>query len=458
MATSTGAVGGSTIDVQSLVSQLITAERAPLDQQIQRETGRVTTRISALGAFKSALSTFQSALTQLKTQGAFNVRSATSSDSDVFTATAGSDAVAGTYNIEVTALARAQQLRSTVFAGGSTQTVGTGTLNIQLGAESFSVAIDSTNSTLAGIRDAINSATSNPGVSATLVNGAGGAHLILTSADTGAASTIQVTQTGDAGLQALTYGPGNLANYTEISPAQNAAVTVAGVPVTGTTNSIEDAIDGVTLDLESAEPGTTLTLTVAHDTTTATTRIKSFVTAYNALETTLTRLRGYDPTTKAAGPMLGDALLNGTESQLRRMISDTVAGTTGQFTTLSSLGITTKADGTLVIDDTKLRVALEGNFDAVSRIFASTDGVAAKLDTYIDNALDTGAAIDTRTQSLIKQQAALTKKQDDIDTRMAILRSTYIKQFTALDNLLSQLQTTSSYLTQQLDKLPKIGE
>jgi flagellar hook-associated protein 2 len=386
------------------------------------------------------------------------VRSTTSSDTDIFTASAGADAVAGTYEVEVTALARAHQLRSNVFAGGSSQVVGTGTLTLQLGSESFAVAIDGTNSTLAGIRDAINAAADNPGVAATLVNGSGGAHLILSSSQTGAANAITVTQSGDAGLEQLTYGPGDLTRYTQISPAQNAAALIAGVPVSSSTNSIENAIDGVTLNLAAAEPGTTLTLTVAQDKTTVSNRIKSFVAAYNSMQTSLARLRSYDATTRAAGPMLGDSLLNGTESQLRRMISDNVAGTSGEFRTLSSIGITTQANGSLKIDETKLSKALEGSFDAVSRVFGSTEGVAAKLNSYIEDSLDTGSAIDTRTQALVKQQVALTKKSSDIDARMAVLQGSYIRQFSALDNLLSQLQTTSSFLTQQLDNLPKMGE
>lgn len=455
---SSGIVGGSQIDAAGLASQLVAAERAPLDAQIQRDTTRVTTQISALGTLKSALSTFQSALASLKTTKAFSVRSATSSDTSVFTATATSAAADGTYGIEVTQLATAHQLASKAFASGSTQVVGTGTLTVSLGASSFAVTIDSTNSTVAGIRDAINSAADNTGVRATLVQATDGAHLVLASTRTGATNSIQVAQTGgDGGLAQLTYAPLATTNYTQLSAALDSIVKVATFEHTSSTNTVTDAIDGVTLNLAAQAPGTTLTLTVSDDHSTATSHIKSFVSAYNALESQIIRLRSYDSASRTGGPMLGDSLLNGIESQLRRTLTQQVSGLTGQYQSLSSIGITTQADGTLAVDDTKLQTALTSSFDTVASIFGSTNGVAAQLDSQLTKTLATGSGIDSRSTSLVKQQKQITDHQAVVDDRMATLQSQYLKQFTALDTLLSQLQTTSSYLTQQLDSLSNLG-
>src|ERR1700754_656885 len=117
---STGAVGGSQIDVQSLVSQLIAAERATPDAAIQRDTTKVTTQISALGSLMGSMSSFRSALSSLKTVDVFSTRTATSSDPAVYTATAGAKAVPGSYDVEVVQLAKAQQLSSNPFVGGAT--------------------------------------------------------------------------------------------------------------------------------------------------------------------------------------------------------------------------------------------------------------------------------------------------------------------------------------------------
>ncbi len=460
MATSStsGITGGSQIDVAGLSSQLVTAERAPLDAQISRATTKATTQISALGTLKGALSTFQDAIASLKTVASFSSRTATSADKTVFTASATGSAAPGTYGIEVTQLAKAEQLASKPFVSGSTQVVGTGVLTLTVGAKSFSITIDSTNSTVGGIRDAINAAPDNPGIQATLIQATDGAHLVLSSAATGATNTISVAQSGgDGGLAPLVYNPLLKTNYTELATAQDAIVKVATFEHHSSTNTVTGAIDGVTLNLASEKPGTILNLTIAPDTDTATTRIKAFVTAYNALEAQLAGLRRYDATTQSAGPLLGDSLLTGIESQLRRTLGAQVTAASGPYQSLSSIGITTQADGTLTVDDGKLSAALTSNFDGVAAIFGSANGVAAQLSKQVDDKLASGSAIDVRSKSLVKQQKDLTDKQSAVDARMDALKTQYVKQFTALDTLLSQLQTTSTYLTQQFDAISKIS-
>lgn len=462
---STGAVGGSQIDVQSLVSQLVAAERLTSDKQIQRDTTRVTTQISALGQLMGSLSAFRGALDSLKTIDAFNVRSASSSDEAVLTATAGGKAVAGSYDIEVTRLAQAQQIASGAFAGGGTSVVGTGTLSISLGGSSFTVDITDSNSTLAGIRDAINSSVSNPGVRATLVQGEAGAKLVLSSSKTGAASSIEVAQSGgDGGLSQLAYSAAVPGSYTVVKQAQDASISIAGTIVSSATNTIENAIDGVTLTLKkptTVEDGPIL-LTVAQDTDAATDRVKNFVNAYNALVAQLNKLRSYDPLTKAAGPMLGDSLLNGIESEIRRSLSGVMPGQAPGFQTLASIGVQMQSggtasltlDGSLSVDETKLKKALTDNFEAVGKLFGSTDGIAAKLYKQVDERLKTGGAIDSRSKNLVDQQRVLSKRKDDLDARMITVQQRYLAQFTALDTLLSKLQVTSSYMSQQLASLP----
>src|SRR5690349_13571237 len=161
---------GSGLDINSLVSQLVTAEKSTKQAQITRaQTGTVTT-ISALATLKGAMSTFNSALTPLKTVEIFEAHSATSSDQEFFSSSATNLAAPGSYDVQIEAIASAHQISSTAVVGGSTVAVGTGTLTLQSGTKSFSVAIESPNNTLAHIRDAINNATDNDNlISATIV-------------------------------------------------------------------------------------------------------------------------------------------------------------------------------------------------------------------------------------------------------------------------------------------------
>src|SRR3984885_9629675 len=347
------AAGGSVINVSSLVSQLVAATAAPQQSLISTQTQAVSTQISALGTLKSALSTFQSSLSSLDTPTAFQVQTANSTDQTAFAATAGSGAVAGTYNVSVTALAQAQQLLSNAFAGGAAATVGTGTLSLTLGNTSFNVTIDDTDNTLAGIAAAINSAAGNPGIAATVLQGTDGAHLVLSSSLSGAANTIQVTETdGGGGLAALTYGTGNAANYTQEAAAQDAAFSIAGVNYTSPSNTVTDALNGVTLNLLApTTAGSTATLSVSNDISTIESNITAFVTAYNTMVTAIAPLGSYDAATSTAGPMLGNALSTNFSavSQLFSGAGGVATSLNSQITSdLSSTGDFASASNTLV--------------------------------------------------------------------------------------------------------------
>jgi flagellar hook-associated protein 2 len=456
-----GAVGGSQIDVQTLVSQLVAAERARPEAQIERDTGRVTTQISALGQLMGSLATFRSSLSSLQTVGTFSTRAVKSTNEDVITASVGGGAVPGSYDIDVESVAQAHQISSNPFVGGGTTVVGTGALTLSMGGKSFTVDIADGKATLADIRNAINSANDNIGVRATLVQGTTGTRLVLSSSTTGAANTISVTQSGgNGGLAQLTYGTGNTANYTQVKQAQDAVIYIAGERMTSASNTIDNAIDGLTLTVKkptTVESGPA-TLNVTYDSSAVTTRVKSFVTAYNALVAQIGKLRSYDATTKTAGPMLGDSLLTSIESELRRTVSGVVPDQAKGFETLAAIGITTQLDGTLGIDDAKLQKALGTNFESVGKLFGSEDGIARKLFAQIDARLKTGGALDTRNKTLTDQQRAIEKRKDDLDVRMAAVQQNYLQQFTRLDTLLSQLQVTSSYLTQQIESLGNLNK
>jgi flagellar hook-associated protein 2 len=454
----TGAVGGSQLDVQGLASQLVAAERARPEAQISRQTTQVTTQISALGQLMGSLSTFRSSLSSLKTVEAFSTRTAASSDDKTVAATATSKAVPGSYDIEVDRLAQAHQISSTPFVGGGTTVIGTGTLTVSLGGKSFNIDVTNDNSSLAKIRDAINSAEDNVGVRATLVQGTTGTRLMLSSSTTGAANTIQIAQSGgDGGLAQLEYSTSTPNGYTQIKEAQDARVFIAGTEALSSTNTISNVIEGVSITVkkETTPESGPVSLNIGYDNTAVTNKIKGFVTAYNALTAQVNKLRSYDAATQVAGPMLGDALLGSIESELRSALSSAVDGQPAGFQTLSSIGITTQADGTLGINEAKVQKALETNFEAVGKLFGSETGIAARMHAQVENRLKGDGALEARSKNLISQQKDIEKRKDDLDARMVIVRQNYIRQFTRLDTLLSQLQVTSSYMAQQIDSLPK---
>ena len=453
---SAGAAGGSVINVSGLVSQLVAATQGPQQSIISSQTQAVTTEISAVGALKSALSTFQSSLAALDTPTAFGSEAAASTDPTAFTASANANAVLGSYSIAISQLAQGQQLVSAAFAGGSSATVGTGTLQLTLGGTSFSLTIDSSNDTVGGIAAAINSATGNPGIEASVVTGTNGAHLVLTSSLTGASNTIQVAETDSgAGLSSLTYGPGNTANYTQQTAAQDAAFSIAGVAYTSASNTVTGALSGVTLSLLGTT-SSAATLSVSTDNTAVEGNIQALVSAYNALQGTFSSLGSYDATTNMAGPMMGDGLLSSIQSQIRSALYGIVNTGSSTYNTLASIGITTNSDGTLSVNGATLSAALSSNFSALSELFSGSSGVAATLNSQVTADLASGGPIDSRSQTLVQQENALTQQSNQLQQQMSALSASLTQQYASLNTLLSSLQSTSSFLSQAFASLPQV--
>jgi len=440
---------GSGLDINALVTQLVAVERAPAQNQINQLRSLVLSRISALGGLNAALDGVKSAFTALSDGSAFTRRTATSGDTAVLTVAAASAAVPGQFAVEVIALASAQKLASGVFASAST-VVGTGTLTVSANGKSSALTIDASNSSLAGIRDAINAAADNPGVDATLVVGTAGTQLVLSARSSGVAGAISVTASGgNGGLSALTFVAGGLANgLTQITAGQDAQAKIDGIAVTSAGNTISSAISGVTLSLVSAKPGTPVNVTVAVDKAAATSAIGNFVTKYNALVGTSLQLASFNATTGSAGPLLGDSTLRAVRNDLSQALATRTTGT--GLSSLSDIGIRVGLDGTLSLDSTALTKALDAGQQSVATLVSKNGALGTALGKVFDRFLGAGGTLVSRSASLNSTQVALDKQQAQLDLRIAATETRLRTQFTALDSLLSKLQSTSSFLTQQL--------
>ena len=445
----------SGLDIASLVTQLVAAERAPTQSRLDiREAGTLS-KLSALGSIKGALAAFQNTLEPLTELGSFQGRTATSTNSEVFTATASADAIAGRYSIEVTSLASAHKLRSSAYATAD-MAVGTGTLTLSAAGETFAVAIDSPNNTLIEIASAINEAPGNTQILATIINSVDGAHLVLTSAATGASSSITVLASGgDGGLDNLIYDPvGGTTNLAEVTVAADANLLIDSLQVTSSSNVVSDAITGLTIDILSAEPGTAYELTIGYDADAARSNVLAFVQSYNSLVQTLSVQTKFDTETLRGGPLLGDSAVRALVSELRIAVSGILDGASGSFRALVDIGITTELDGTLVIDETILDAVLDEDFDEVGRLFSGANGFATTLDTKVAAFLEPSGRLETRTDVLKLLIDDLADRREALDRRMVAVESRLLAQFIALDSLIGQLDSTSTFLGQQLANLP----
>lgn len=396
---------GSNLDVNGIVSKLMQVESQPLTSLQQKEAA-YTSELSAFGTLSGALSSFQSSLAGLDASK-FKTLNATSSDTDILTATTAKDAVKGSYKVNITQLAQAQTI-ATAGQASTTATIGTGaatTLTFSFGTISggtlanglysgatftqdadqatHTLTINSSNNSLQGIRDAINNA--GMGVTATIVSDGSATpnRLVLTSDKTGAKSSMKISVAGDPALQNLLgYEPDGTQNLSQSSAAQSAALTVNGVAITSATNTIEGAIQGVTLT--AADVGNS-TLSVSADTSGIKTGLNAFIKAYNDLNTTINNLTSYDAKTKKAGPLLGDATVRSIQTAVRRMFGTAVPGLNGSLTNLSQIGVSFQKDGSLSLDSTKLQNAITANFDDVTKLLAASGSASDSLVNFVSS-------------------------------------------------------------------------
>ena len=446
---------GSGLDIAGIVQSLVAAEGQPVELRIGQNEAKAQTKLSAFGSLKSALSDFREKLDAMKSADKFLTRQAVSANEEVFTAIAETSALPAQYDLEIVRLAQSQKLTSGAFTDADT-VVGTGSLMIDIGAESATIDITSENNTLAGIRDAINASIDNPGVAATIVNADSGSYLILSADKTGVANAITVTQSGgDGGLSALEYDPPNgLNSLSESIAAQDALVRIDGLDVASSTNSIEGAIQGVSIDLFASTQGASEKLTVENDESAARALVEDFVASYNALVSTLDQLTAYDQESESAAPLLGDATVRGIRDQVRREMSTAVSDINAPFATLAEVGIQTQLDGSLTIDETRLSDTLGSEFVKFGQLFSTSDGFAVRLYDLTDNFLDSDGIIETRSAGLQSQIDDLSDQRDSLNERLASLETRLLRQFNALDGLLAQLGSTSNFLAQQLTNLP----
>ena len=436
--TSTGI--GSGLDISAIVSSLTTAFGAAQTSQLTNQQNTLDSEVSAYGTFTAALDTLQLSLPALEDPAQLAAFAANVADPTIASATTSSDAVAGTYSLQVDNLATVATATSAALS--STAAIGTGTLTIQVGAASTAITIDSTNNTLAGIASAINS-TPNVGVSASVITTTGGSRLVLTGTSTGAANQITVTPSGgDGGLASLAL---------TTVPAQDANYEINGFPATSGSNVVANAISGVTLNLEKASaPATPTTLTISPDTSTAQAAIDKFVSAVNGVLSSIQTLTSYDPSTQTAGPLNGNATLEAFQNQLQSILG-TFTNAGGGVKSLTDLGITAGTDGTYSSDDTTLGNALSASLASVGNLLGGANGIATQVSNLVDGYTKPGGLLDTINQGLQTGLSNVSTQQTALAAQLAAYSARLTAEYNAMDTAVALLKQTQTYLNAEFN-------
>jgi len=178
----------------------------------------------------------------------------------------------------------------------------------------------------------------------------------------------------------------------ELVAGRDALVTIDGVEVTSSDNTIKDVISGVTLNLMKADPETTVTLNVNRDLDAVINKINTFVEAYNKVSSFISRQQEYDSENeKAGGVLFGDNTLRSVKSQLTSVLTDAVQGVSSSYSTLGLVGISLDKEGMLSVDESELRGHLETNFNDVMKLFAGHGATGTEDLGYIRYSRNTQA-------------------------------------------------------------------
>lgn len=444
------------LDTNALISGLVKAEQGPINilqnqkAALQVQQGVYTTLIGSLGGLKSTAQSLSLATD-------FDKKTAASSDDAVLTASADSTALTGYNTVIVDTLAKAQSIKSVSFTGAS-DSIGTGTLTIHVGATSTDVTIDSSNNTLTGLKSAINS--SGAAVTASVVNAGTSAspdyRLLVQSKETGTANAVTITGTLSGGTDPFAGGG------TIVQAAADAVFSVNGLALSRSSNTISDVIPGVTFVLlkegnhngvvESTD--TSANVTVSADSAAIKSAISQFVDSYNAVNKIVIDQFTLDPDTKRQGALAGDAALRGVSSQLRNQLSQ-AGGNGAGFKYLSDIGVNFQKDGSLTVDDGKLTNALATDPTGVSNLFALVqNGIGKRIPDTVDN------FISSFNGSLAFRQNGIQADIDRIDQKVAseqqrinALQDRLTKQFSDLEQVVSQLKSQNDYLVQHLTSI-----
>lgn len=435
------------LDTNSIIEQLMNAERAPL-VRLEADKTWMNNRLSAFTELDTRLKSFLSSIENLGSKDQLQQKSITSDTSDYLTASVSDAALLDTsYQVEVLSLAQVEKNYSdTGFSSQTDETFGAGTITINVDGTDHDIAIVSgENNSLEGIMQAINDA--DIGVSAAIVN------------DGDATNPYRLTLTGDTVAQAITISDDtvNLGTFTESQAATQAHIQVDGLDVYGNSNTITDAIPGVTLNLVKAEVGVTTNLSIALDNSSIKGKISAFATGYNDVVSFITSQSTYGDSD--GGVLSGDSGINAMKRHLQDWLT-TQFSNTGSFTSMSQLGLETQKDGTITVNDTILSEAIDSDIDSVVSLLSGPngdDGLAATFQDYLESQTSvTEGMLAGRESNITSGISRIDDRIEQMEKRLEKREETLRAQFNAMELLVSTMNAQSDYLTQALSGLENL--
>ncbi len=460
--TFTGLASG--LQTSDIVTKIMSVERAPLDRLYSEKTNEAN-RLKAYSEFNTLLKDLRTAATDMNITSKVRTTKVNLASDSPFSATS-DGAIPGSYNIAVTQLAQVQKDISSAYASETTSIFGTGTISIS----GKSIEITSENNSLTGLMSAINEVTDTTGVTASIINDGSEAtpyRLILTGQDASTSFTVTSNLVDDL-MVPIPFSPTN----TQI--AQQANFTVDGIEVVSNSNTITDVIEGVTLNLSETSAVsdigplveyTATKMDVVADSEALKTKISTFVSMYNKImewiissygdkttTTTDSTTNKTTTTTNISTLLRGDVTINTIKRGLQSILTN-VVDNSGPLNILSEIGISTNLDGTLTLDNDDLDAAISTHGqEAMVKLLAgdnTADGVMKNFNSYLLDITSTSEGMYAQKED--RQESRIKQLDQDIAYKTTLydrMEATMKLRFTAMEKLVSSLNSLSSYLTQ----------
>lgn len=423
------------INPASLAAQLVAAERLNTDALHQKQQSSLQAQSSAYSSLSSKTKAFQSMLKDLNDPAKMQAQKTTLSDEGFLTVTSNGEASSGQYNFQSKQVATSHQVG--IELDGDSAIPNDGILTVNVGDEEMAIDLSTlpSNANAKDLADAINNSSSNPGVKATLVRTDGKTNLVMTSTETGEANQVSVNYTPVAGSEASEAFASAVDNMRELSPAQDAILVMGSGPgaleIKQGSNTFENVVDGLTIELTKAQPADSgpLQVSVSQDSEEMTEALKKFVDDYNELMDDLNKM------TASGGALYGDSTARGLKSTLRNSVRDLPNGMT-----LSDIGIKTDREGKLSFSSTDFNKALEKDPEVLGKAMLGDDGLLKRMEKSLDSYTARDGIIKQREETIERSQKRLEEKMEAFDMRMEASYQRYLKQFTALNQMVESAQ------------------
>jgi len=422
---------------------------------LERQRDALDVKTAIYSDLKSKLSTLRSlaeGLSGTGTLSAFGAKTTTSSNAGVLSAAAGSGAVAMTHTIHVQQLARAHSVVSHRYTSSATDLsdsyAGTQQFTITVAGTDYDVSVtidsgDTNEDVLTAIASAINDVTDIPVRASRIDDTDSTSKIYIASTDTGTANKMTFTDT-DGLLAALGVSNGTQATdtvggyvYADLGGNElDANLTVDGINIIKSSNSISDVLTGVTLTLlaEQEDTDADVSLTVSVDTETITSKVEEFLGAYNDAYDYLASKISVNGTTYERGPLAGNHSYVNLWMNMRTLLAGSVSTVEGgTYSGLSQIGIRSSSTGRFSISDAdEFEEALADHLDAVEELFNSTEGIAVRLEDLIDDYTRASGIIWSSKGAVSDQIDLLNDRIDRAETLMDFKEEDLIRQYSAL--------------------------